>query len=377
MVSLLKQNAVLCIAGALAFCSMFLIPPSLSYMDYLDFRVLTLLFCLMIVVSGFQTTGLFDWISNTLLRRAHSLKQLSLILIFITFFGAMFITNDVALIAFVPLSILVIEQAVKENDLLKHKHSHILIVIVVLQTISANLGSMLTPIGNPQNLYLYSLSEMSLFTFFKYTAPLTALSFLLLIIACNLSLPKIRMKAPNTVAPPLQKRPLCLYTVLFLLCLLTVAHLLQWQILLLLVFVVIFLFARSLFKTVDYGLLATFVCFFIFIGNMGQLEPVKQFLQSILSGREIIVSALASQVISNVPASILLSGFTTSYGAILMGVNIGGLGTLIASLASLISWKQYNNCKDAKPSKYFLTFTAYNMIFFILMFLFALFIYHS
>ena len=152
MVSLLKQNAVLCIAGTLAFCSMFLIPPSLSYMDYLDFRVLTLLFCLMIVVSGFQTTGLFDWISNTLLRRAHSLKQLSLILIFITFFGAMFITNDVALIAFVPLSILVIEQAVKENDLLKHKHSHILIVIVVLQTISANLGSMLTPIGNPQNL---------------------------------------------------------------------------------------------------------------------------------------------------------------------------------------------------------------------------------
>ena len=374
--SFLKNNTVFVISGFLAILSMFFIPPSPNYIHYIDFRVLTLLFCLMLVVSGFQTTGLFHTISNTLLRKTHSLRQLAIILIGITFVGSMFITNDVALIAFVPLSILVLQQALQhleqQNQML---YQRILITIVVLQTIAANLGSMLTPIGNPQNLYLYSLSNMSLATFFQYTAPLTACSALLLLFACSVLLPKHTIKAPNTEPPQLQQKPFLLHSFLFLCCLLTVGHLLPWQMLLLFVVLILLFTQKHLFRTVDYGLLATFLCFFIFIGNIGELESIRTILQSLLDGKEIIVSALSSQIISNVPASILLSGFTTAYGKLLIGVNVGGLGTLIASLASLISWKQYNNTTSAKPSRYFLVFTLLNGIFFLLLLLLALFLY--
>lgn len=367
-----KQNTVLCIAALLALVSCFWIPPSSAYMNYIDFRVLTLLFCLMSVVAGFQSTGLFDAISNTLLRKAHSIPQLAFILILITFFGSMFVTNDVALLAFVPLSLLVLEQAKNDSPSFQPYYSNSLIVLVVLQTIAANVGSTLTPIGNPQNLYLYSLSGFSLPTFFYYTTPLTVLSLLLLILACRFCFPKIRMKAPNTVAPTLKKRPLIVYSVLFLLCLLTVAHLLAWQVLFILVLCTLLVYCRSLLRCVDYGLLATFVCFFIFIGNLGQINIIKQWLETIITGQELIVSALVSQVISNVPAAVLLSSFTSSYSALLLGVNIGGLGTLIASLASLISWKQYTNCTDSNPKRYLLVFTVYNVLFFLCLLLFAL-----
>lgn len=373
--SYLKKNMVLTIAGILAILSMFFVKPSSAYLEYIDFRVLTLLFCLMLVVSGFRTTGLFNAISNSLLSKAHSVRQLSFILIMISFVGAMFITNDVALIAFVPLTILILEQATKENERLKPIHSSTLITIIVFQTIFANLGSMLTPIGNPQNLYLYSLSAMSFLEFFQYTAPLTTLSLFLLLFSCRFCIPNIRMKAPDTVAPPLQKKQLWIHSILFFLCLFTVGHLLPWQCLLILVVITILFTSRELFATVDYGLLLTFLCFFIFIGNMGELESVKQLLQGILNGREIIVSALASQCISNVPAAILLSSFTTSYGKLLVGVNIGGLGTLIASLASLISWQQYHKVRNSDTKKYFFTFTLYNVAFFLILLLFALIFY--
>ena len=208
ILSHLKHNMVLTIAGILAILSMFFVTPSPSYLGYIDFRVLTLLFCLMIVVSGFRETGLFNAISNSLLKKAHSIRQLSFILIFISFISSMFITNDVALIAFVPLAILVLEQAAKENQEVKQVHSNVLILTIVFQTIFANLGSMLTPIGNPQNLYLYSLSGMSLLTFFQYTAPLTGLSFLLLLLSCRVFLPKIKIKYPKTLTPPWQNKPL-------------------------------------------------------------------------------------------------------------------------------------------------------------------------
>lgn len=371
-----KQNTVFCVAAILALVSCLLIPPSLSYIDYIDFRVLTLLFCLMSVVSGLQTTGLFDAISNTLLRRAHSIKQLALILICIAFFASMFITNDVALLAFVPLSILVFEQANKDSYSFQPYYTKSLIVLIVLQTIAANVGSMLTPIGNPQNLYLYSLSGFSLPTFFYYTIPLTVLSLLLLILACRICFPNIRMKAPNTVAPPLKKQPLFVYSVLFLFCLFTVAHILDWQILFIIVLLTLIIYCPSILKSVDYGLLATFVCFFIFIGNLGQIEVIKQWLETIITGQELIVSALVSQIISNVPAAILLSNFTSSYGHLLLGVNIGGLGTLVASLASLISWKQYTNSSNANPKRYLIVFTVYNIVFFFCLLLFVIWFYH-
>lgn len=375
LLTYLKQNMVLTIAGLLALLSMFFIPPSSDYIEYIDFRVLTLLFCLMLVVSGFQTTGLFHAISNSLLKKAHSIRQLSLILTLISFVGAMFITNDVALIAFVPLTILVLEQATKENEVLKQSHSQVLILVIVFQTIFANLGSMLTPIGNPQNLYLYSLSGMSLFEFFQYTAPLTLLAFILLLLTCRICIPNIRIKAPNTIAPQLHKKPLFIDSILFFLCLLTVGHILPWQLLLVVLSITVFFTNKKLFSTVDYGLLATFLCFFIFIGNMSEFTFVKQLIQNLLEGKEIIVSSLTSQFISNVPCAILLSGFTTSYGKLLVGVNIGGLGTLIASLASLISWQQYRTVNNANPKKYFIIFTVYNVLFFLIMLGFSLILY--
>ena len=368
----LKQNMVLTISGLLAILSMLLIPPSIRYIKYIDFRVLTLLFCLMLVVSGLQKTGLFHAVSTSLLKKAHSIRQLSLILIFISFLGSMFITNDVALIAFVPFTILVLQQASQENESCKQVHSHVLIMIIVFQTIFANLGSMLTPIGNPQNLYLYSLSNMSLFEFFQYTLPLTLLSFVMLLLSCRFCIPNIPIQIPHTKAPSVERKSLLQNSILFFLCLLTVAHILPWQLLLILLSIAVFLFDKRLFFSVDYGLLATFLFFFIFIGNMSEFSLVKNLLQNLLEGKEILVSSLTSQVISNVPCAILLSNFTTSYGKLLVGVNIGGLGTLIASLASLISWQQYRTIAHANPRKYFITFTIYNVVFFLILLGFSL-----
>ena len=347
----IKNEFVLCAAGLLALCSMLAVPPSLSYLSYLDFHTLILLFCLMAVVAGLQIAGIFHWLAGKLLQYAKNTRQLAQILIFLSFFCSMLITNDVSLITFVPLALYVLTAA---------GHSDMFIPVVVLQTVAANLGSILLPVGNPQNLYLYGISlvVVLLFTLPLKKAPLEA-------------------KIPEGRREPIGR----LYILLFLLCIVTVAGFLSEYLLLGIIVAFVAVFDRRVFRQVDYLLLLTFVCFFVFIGNTKAIPSVSQLLSQLIAGNELIVGILSSQIISNVPAAILLSGFTDQTGALLWSTNIGGLGTLIASLASLISYKAYMRqirqappCDTGAPQsakKYMLWFTLVNVAVLVILTLFA------
>jgi Na+/H+ antiporter NhaD/arsenite permease-like protein len=359
----IQKEAVLCIAGLIAILSMFFVPPTLGYINYIDFRVLGLLFCLMAVVSGFNKTGIFILLSEKLLMRVANIRSITLVLVLLSFFTSMWITNDVALITFVPFAILILTM----TGCTKH-----LITTIVLQTIAANLGSMLTPVGNPQNLFLFSEYSITITDFLKITLPYTILSLLLLCIAVLL-IPKEHISFTLTNSEKTDKyKPytIAMYSGLFLVCLACVLRLIDYRVTILVVFLCILIFDRTVIKSVDYSLLLTFICFFLFVGNIGNIPVIRDFLASLLKGREFIVSLLSSQIISNVPAAVLLSAFTNDYKAIILGTDLGGLGTLVASLASLISYKFYLRTTDANSGKYLRAFTLYNLGFLLILCLF-------
>lgn len=351
----IKKEAVLSAAALLAIISMFFVHPDNSYAGYIDYRVISLLFCLMLVVAGLQKVGLFTTLGTVLLRHAKNTRYLIFILVFLCFFCSMFITNDVSLITFVPFAVMLLSAS---------KQTELLIPVITLQTIAANLGSMLTPVGNPQNLYLYSTFHINILDFLLLMIPLTLISAILLIIAILL----LKNKPVKADASILDNhingriRPV-IYVLLFLVCLTCVVHIIEYPVMLITIAASVFLCDRELFKKVDYFLLLTFVCFFIFIGNMERIPAVSTLISRLIINRETLFGIALSQVISNVPAAILLSGFTADYSALLYGVNIGGLGTLIASLASIISYRGYCSSKAAKKGKYILIFTIYNLIF--------------
>lgn len=382
---LFQKETVCCIAFLLAVISMCFVVPSKNYISYIDFRVLALLFCLMAVVRGFSSIGVFTRLGTLLLTHVHSLRMLSALFIFLCFFFSMLITNDVALITFVPFTILVLSMAEQKK---------FLIPVIVLETIAANLGSMLTPLGNPQNLYLYTISGLSIGAFVRIMLPYSFVSAILLLIFI-LFLPKDTVStataantanSTNTVTASNTSNVICeavkarknsrilftAYLILFLLCLLTVLHILPYQIMFLLVLTGFLLLDYRVLKDVDYFLLLTFLCFFIFIGNMKQISLVHELISKLLVHHEVLMGIGASQIISNVPAAILLSGFTDDYSALLIGVNLGGLGTLIASLASLISFKFYANSNGSDTRRFLGIFTLYNVIFLGVLFVLSL-----
>ena len=359
LIAFFKKETILCVAGLLAVISMAWIPPDGEYMGYINWQVLVLLFCLMSVMGGLQVLGIFKAIANTLLHWANGLRQLTLLLVMLCFFFAMVVTNDVALITFVPFTILLLQMADLTGEM---------IPILVLQTIAANLGSMLTPIGNPQNLYLYTVSGMSPADFVLTMLPLTLLSLFLLVLCCMLTKD---VPLSGQMLPPIQgeafsmreKVTLSALLMLFAACLMTVFHVMPYWTVLGISLIWFVFFERDVLGKVDYSLLITFIFFFVFIGNMGRIPAMRDAIASILAGREMIVSFLCSQIISNVPAAVLLSGFTDHWKDLLFGVNIGGLGTLIASMASLISYKFFVQANEKAKGKYLKHFTIMNILF--------------
>ncbi len=350
--SFIKNETVLVISAAVALVSTLFVPISTAYMEYIDWQVLALLFCLMTVVAGFQQSGVFDRVSSWLCSKANNAREIGIVLVMLCFFSSMAVTNDVALITFVPFAILILSMTEQQKQMP---------YIIVLQTIAANLGSMLTPVGNPQNLYLYARYEMGIGEFFAATLPVTALSFALLSALCTL-IPADPLAQHKTDTHPRMKRPMLIVSALmFICCLSTVFRLVPWPVTFVVVAVVYLLVDRALLRKVDYSLLLTFVCFFVFTGNMGQIAWIQETLGQLMQGRELWVAALCSQVISNVPAAVLLSGFTEQGQLLLLGCDIGGLGTPVASLASLISYKAYCKYPAADAKYYMKMFLILNM----------------
>ena len=348
----LKREAVLCIAFLAAVISCFFVPPDGAYLKYIDLRTMALLYCLMVVVAGLRKAGSFTALAHFLCHRAGNLRLMSAVLVALCFFSSMLITNDVALLTFVPFAVVVLGMAKREKEL---------VWVVVLQAVAANLGSMLTPVGNPQNLYLYSRYGMSCGEFFSATAPVWCLS-LLLVLGCCLLMKKEPVRVFLGEKPILLRNLLLFYSALFLLCLLVVFRLIHWPVMLVLVLLLVGIFDRRTLLKADFLLLLTFVCFFIFAGNLARIDAVDRLLRHMLTGRELFVGVLCSQVISNVPAALLLSGFTENARALLLGVNIGGLGTPVASLASLIALKLYSHAEGAKTGAFLWRFSLVNFL---------------
>lgn len=357
-----RQETVLIIAMALAVISMLFVHPDVRYIEYIDFRTLGILFSLMTVMAGLRRQGVFEQVGQRLLAHNKSLVSLVFILVGMCFFGSMFITNDVALLTFVPFTFVVLESMGKEWK------KRLVLPVVCMQTVAANLGSMLTPIGNPQNLYLYGKSGIRIAEFIGLMLPYSVISLLMLMVWAvffcknQKDAGEIR-NFTREKSVTWNKKTVVVYGLLFIICLLVVARILPWGIAVATVLACTFFMDRPTLREVDYSLLLTFVAFFIFIGNLGRIPLFSSWLQNIITGQEILVAVLASQVTSNVPAALLLSGFTQDTEALIIGTNIGGLGTLIASMASLISYRQIARELPERKGKYFRMFTLSNLIF--------------
>ena len=348
----IKREPVLIIAAVVAAISMFFAPEPARCLSFIDWRVLALLWCLMIVVAGLSSCGVFEALAFRLLRLSRRRQRLlGLILVLLPFFVSMAATNDVALITFVPFTLLLLENA----DL-----SEAAPPLLVLQTLAANLGSMATPVGNPQNLFLYGYYRLSAAAFFRTVLPVSCISLVLLALASLWALPgDARIPLPPRPTPRFGWK-LPLYLLLFAVSLLAVFRALPWWLAALTVLALTAACDRPRLKQADYGLLLTFVCFFVFSGNLAGVDSLRELLQGWMEKNAMLTSALASQVISNVPAAVLLAPFSRNWQGLLLGVDIGGLGTPVASLASLITIKFYLNSRASQSGRFLALFLALN-----------------
>lgn len=353
-----KKEVLLYVSAIFALSSMIFVMPNREYWQYIDFRVLCLLFCLMIIVSGFRSCGLFEVMAQRVLNGCNSTRSLIVKIILMTFFSSMLITNDVALITFVPFTIFVMKRMEREKQMA---------FVIVLQTIAANMGSMVTQVGNPQNLYIYSFYNIEPLDFFMVTIPISIVS-LLCILFITLISKSYKFEVCFDGENKFNKSSyMWIYSILFLFCLASVFGYLNYIILTIIVLICIMIFDKSLYKSVDYSLLLTFICFFIFSGNIGNIPETSRMISKFISKDVFLTTVTVSQIISNVPAAVILSHFTSDWKLLLLGSDIGGLGTPVASLASLISLKIYFNTEGAKKAYYFWIFMLINLVMLILL----------
>ena len=352
-----RKNAVMVIAAVAATITAFFVPPDEAYLDYFDLKTLTCLFCVLAVVCALKNIRFFYLLARKCVELFKNARLCVLAIVYITFLGSMLIANDMALLTFLPLGFFVLSTTNKRQYM---------IFTFIMQNIAANLGGMLTPFGNPQNLYLYTKFNIPAGEFVLIMLAPFLLSVFLITLCCivfvkpePLSLPpqKVRLPALRTTV----------YLLLFALSILIVFRGIPYLVGLIVIPLVLLFMDRRALMEVDYPLLLTFVFFFIFAGNMARIAPVRELFSLLLAKNTLLFSALSCQVISNVPSAILLSQFTENYAHLLIGVNIGGVGTLISSLASLITFREYAKQNPGKSRRYLLFFTLFNLAFFIIL----------
>ena len=352
----LKDNAVLCIATLLAIVTSIIVPPDAKYLGYFDFKTLTCLFCVLAVVNALKGVRFFTVLATKIVTVFKNTRSAILALVYVTFIGSMLIANDMALLTFLPLGYFVLTSTKKER---------LMAFTFIMQNISANLGGMLTPFGNPQNLYLYTYFNIGNLEFMGIMLIPFILSIALITICClfvknePLSIEDTQTKLP--------KAKTIIYLLLFALSIIIVFRVVNYLIGLFIIVTVLLFMDKSALKKVDYGLLLTFVMFFIFAGNTARIPIIEKALSSLMEKSPLLTPVISCQVISNVPSAILLSKFTTNYGALLVGVNIGGVGTLISSLASLITFREYVKHNPDKTLKYVGLFSIFNFAFLIIL----------
>ena len=357
-----KKNAVMVIALIAAAITCFLVPPDSAYLDYFDVKTLTCLFCVLAVVCALKNIQFFYLLAKSIVRLFKNARLSVLALVYITFIGSMLIANDMALLTFLPLGLFVLTSTGKNKYMA---------FTFIMQNIAANLGGMLTPFGNPQNLYLYTKFNIPTGEFMTIMAPPFLIAVALITLCCILFVKPepLEMKEDRLQLPVART---VIYLALFALSIAIVFRGIPYWIGLIVIPIALLFLDRKALKMVDYPLLFTFVFFFIFSGNMARVEAVREFFSWLLSKSTLLFSVASCQVISNVPSAILLSQFTENYRELLLGVNIGGVGTLIASLASLITFREYTKQNKGKTGYYVMLFSAFNFAFLIILAIFAL-----
>ena len=349
----IKANVVLCVAICTAVLTSILVPPDAAYLGYFDFKTLTCLFCVLAVVCAFKNIRFFFFLAQKIVAMFKNTRASILALAYVTFIGSMLIANDMALLTFLPLGYLVLSSTGKQKYMA---------FTFIMQNIAANLGGMLTPFGNPQNLYLYTKFNIPTGEFMGIMAPPFCLSVALITLCCFLFVKKENLEiTEEKITLPLWRT--IVYSLLFILSIVIVFRIIPFWIGLIVITAALLFLDRGALKKVDYPLLFTFVAFFIFAGNMARIDLVQNLFSSLLEKSTLLVSALSCQLISNVPTAILLSQFTDNYRELLLGVNIGGCGTIISSLASLITFREFAEHNPGKSGKYLLVFSAFNFIF--------------
>ncbi len=364
IIEFLKKNVVMEIAFCLALISSFFVPIDSEYINYFDFKTLTCLFCTLAVVCALKNVRFFYLLAQKTVAIFKNSRACILALTYVTFIGSMLIANDMALLTFLPLGFVVLSSTNKQKYMA---------FTFIMQNVSANLGGMLTPFGNPQNLYLYSKFNIPTLEFIKIMAIPFAVSIALLTLCCFIFVKKEELEFFDEKIK-LEPKRTALYIALFALSIIIVFRLVHYLIGLAVIFAVLLFVDRSALKKVDYPLLLTFLFFFIFAGNTSRIEAVREVFTYLLQKNTLIFSIMSCQVISNVPSAILLSQFTTNYQALLLGVNVGGVGTIISSLASLITFREYLSHNKGKAVSYLLKFSAFNFFFLIVLTALCLFI---
>ena len=357
LMAFIRKNAVMCIAFMAALITTFIVPIDSAYLEYFDYKTLTCLFCVLAVVCALKNINFFYMLAKKIVQLFKTARMSVLALVYITFIGSMLIANDMALLTFLPLGYFVLRTTNKRKYMA---------FTFIMQNISANLGGMLTPFGNPQNLYLYSKFEIPSAEFMSIMAPPFVLSIVLITLCCLIF---VKPEPLSIEGEKIKLNPYktSIYLVLFILSLVIVFRGVPYWIGLIIIPTTLLFVDRKALKMVDYGLLLTFVFFFVFSGNMARIEVVRNSFSFLLEKSTLLFSVLSCQVISNVPSAILLSQFTTNYADLLVGVNIGGVGTLISSLASLITFREYVRCNPKKTKHYVALFSLINFAFLIIL----------
>ena len=357
----IKKNVVMVIAMLAAIVTCFFVPPDRAYLGYFDVKTLTCLFCVLAVVCALKNVKFFYILAKKIVQLFKNARASILGLVYITFIGSMLIANDMALLTFLPLGLLVLSSTGK---------SKYMAFTFIMQNIAANLGGMLTPFGNPQNLYLYTKFNIPTLEFMSIMAPPFVIAILLITICCCIFVkPEPLVMKDEPAMLPVART--VIYLLLFALSIAIVFRGIPYMVGLIVIPIVLIFMDRKALKMVDYPLLMTFVFFFVFSGNMARIDVVKTVFSYLLHKSTFLFSVLSCQVISNVPSAILLSQFTENYRELLLGVNIGGVGTLIASLASLITFREYTKQNKGKTGYYVMLFSAFNFAFLIIMALFT------
>ncbi len=353
IIAFVKKNAVLCVALFAAAISSVIVPPDAEYLSYFDFKTLTCLFCVLAVVCALKNINFFYILAGTIVRLFGNLRATVLALVYITFIGSMLIANDMALLTFLPLGYFVLSTT---------NNNKYMAFVFIMQNIAANLGGMLTPFGNPQNLYLYTKFNIPSGEFMLIMLLPFALAIALITLCCFIFV-KAEKLTVGEEGLKLDGKKAIVYSALFALSIAIVFRGIPYLIGLFVIPLALLFLDRKALRDVDYPLLLTFVAFFIFSGNVARIDIVREILGGLMEKSALLVSTLSCQFISNVPSAILLSNFTDNYRELLVGVNIGGTGTLIASLASLITFKEFMKHNEGKAGKYILTFSAFNFAF--------------